>query len=257
MSVRACLVALAVAAAIAAPGAAAQETIKSLEDKTVEVRPGKVIRDSSELARQNYRDFLDLASTDPELQAEALRRLGDLELEAHEADQLAANVESLDLRGFNDAAEAYLRLLEAYPNYRRNDTVLYQLSRAYEAGGRPEEALRASREASALDLHVVGRTDSLIGDLEHGFRAGLERHDALPRRRQSYGSVGYNPSWPTCLQKADQQRCRTKNPCRPSITTPAAPPTPPAKAAPSGSGTPAATTSLSSRSDDRFRGCSS
>jgi TolA-binding protein len=32
-------------------------------------------------------------------------------------------------------------LLEAYPDYRRNDTVLYQLGRAYEIGGRNDDAL--------------------------------------------------------------------------------------------------------------------
>ena len=42
------------------------DTIKSLEDKTVEVRPGKIVLDSSELARESYRDFLDLVSDDPE-----------------------------------------------------------------------------------------------------------------------------------------------------------------------------------------------
>ena len=64
--------------AAAAPQAVAQvkekDTIKSLESKTVEVRPGKVILDSSELARQSYRDFLDLVSDDPVLRAEAMRR---------------------------------------------------------------------------------------------------------------------------------------------------------------------------------------
>ena len=35
-----------------------------------------------------------------------------------------SNVESLDLRGFDNAVELYQRLLEAYPDYRRNDTVL-------------------------------------------------------------------------------------------------------------------------------------
>ena len=74
---------------LAPPGEArerASDTIASLENKTVEVRPGKIILDSSELARQSYRDFLDLVSDDPELRAEAMRRLGDLELEASEAE---------------------------------------------------------------------------------------------------------------------------------------------------------------------------
>ena len=137
-------------AALAAPQADAsvneEDTIKSLEEKTVEVRPGKVILDSSELARQSYRDFLDLVSEDPELRAEAMRRLGDLELEATEAGQLAENIEALDARSFDNAVELYQTLLEAYPDYRRNDTVLYQLARAYEVGGRTDEALDVLNE---------------------------------------------------------------------------------------------------------------
>ena len=62
-----------------------RDTIESLEKKTVEIRPGRVIAQSTDLARDNYREFLDLVSDDPELRAEAMRRLGDLELDATEA----------------------------------------------------------------------------------------------------------------------------------------------------------------------------
>jgi TolA-binding protein len=137
---------------LASPGEAREQesdTIASLENKTVEVRPGKIILDSSELARQSYRDFLDLVSDDPELRAEAMRRLGDLELEASEAEQLAENIESIDTRGFDNAVELYLTLLTAYPDYRRNDTVLYQLARAYEIGGRTDEALTVLNDLMA------------------------------------------------------------------------------------------------------------
>ena len=144
------VVLLLLSAALLAPQADAdvkeKDTIKSLEKKTVEVRKGKVVLGSSELARESYRDFLDLVSGDPELRAEAMRRLGDLELEATEADQLADNIESLDARGFDNAVELYQTLLEAYPDYRRNDTVLYQLGRAYEVGGRTDEALEVLNE---------------------------------------------------------------------------------------------------------------
>src|SRR5210317_1227072 len=86
---------------------AADDTIKSLEKKSVDVRPGKIILDSSELARESYRDFLDLVSSDPELQAEAMRRLADLELEATELDQLTQNVEALDVQSFDNAVGLY------------------------------------------------------------------------------------------------------------------------------------------------------
>jgi TolA-binding protein len=134
------------AVALLAPAAQADkirksETIESLEGKTVEVRPGKVIAQSTDLARENYRAFLDLVSDDPDLRAEAMRRLGDLELDATEAQQLASNVEALNQAGFDNAVQLYQQLLEAYPDYRRNDTVLYQLARAYEIGGRNDDAL--------------------------------------------------------------------------------------------------------------------
>ncbi len=126
-----------------------KDTIKSLEKKTVEVRPGNVILDSTDLARDNYRAFLDLVTDDPELRAEAMRRLGDLELESTEADQLADNIESLESQGYDNAVSLYQQLLEAYPDYRRNDTVLYQLARAYEIGGRTDEALDVLNELVA------------------------------------------------------------------------------------------------------------
>ncbi|HSG65198.1 MAG TPA: tetratricopeptide repeat protein, partial [Gammaproteobacteria bacterium] len=118
-----------------------KDTIKSLEKETVEIRPGRVIINSSDLARDNYREFLDLVTDDPSLSAEAMRRLGDLELEASEAAQLAENIEGLEKSSYDNAVSLYQRLLEAYPSYRRNDTVLYQLARAYEIGGRMDEAL--------------------------------------------------------------------------------------------------------------------
>jgi len=118
-----------------------EDTIKSLENKEVEIRKGKVIHGSSNLARENYRAFLDLVSDDPELRAEAMRRLGDLELEATETEQLTQNIDALDGDGYGTAVSLYQQLLEAYPDYRRNDTVLYQLARAYEIGGRTDEAL--------------------------------------------------------------------------------------------------------------------
>jgi TolA-binding protein len=139
--------------ALALIGASAQadnikkrDTIASLEGKDVEIRTGKVIVGSTDLARDNYRAFLDLVSDDPDLRSEAMRRLGDLELDATEAQQLAANIDTLNHESFNSAVQLYQQLLESYPDYRRNDTVLYQLARAYEMGGRNDEALAVLNE---------------------------------------------------------------------------------------------------------------
>lgn len=140
------LVVLLAVAAQAQAGLKEKDTIKSLEDKVYEARPGTLIVNSTDQARENYRAFLDLVSNDPLLRAEAMRRLGDLELEATEAEQLSENLDSLDYSGYESAVSLFHQLLEAYPDYRRNDTVLYQLSRAYETAGKPENALRTLNE---------------------------------------------------------------------------------------------------------------
>ncbi len=141
--------ALLIATPVSADKVKKRDTIKSLEGKSVEIRPGKVIARSTDLARDNYRAFLDLVSDDPELRAEAMRRLGDLELDATEAEQLASNIDTLNHASFNNAVALYQQLLEAYPDYRRNDTVLYQLARAYEIGGRNDDALEVLNELVA------------------------------------------------------------------------------------------------------------
>lgn len=123
-----------------------KDTIKSLERKTFEVRPGRLIVNSTDKARDNYRAFLDLVSNDPDLRAEAMRRLGDLELDASEAEQLSQNIEALDSAAYESAVALFHQLLETYPDYRRNDSVLYQLARAYEIAGKTDDSLRVLNE---------------------------------------------------------------------------------------------------------------
>jgi TolA-binding protein len=198
------LLALTFVAAQANAGIEKKDTIESLEKKTVEVRPGKIILDSSELAREGYRDFLDLVSSDPALRAEAMRRLGDLEVEATEADQLIENIESLDTRGFDNAVELYQMLLEAYPDYRRNDTVLYQLARAYEIGGRTDEALAVLNElvtrypdTAVVDEVQFRRGEMLFlrksyNDAEMAYREVVEYGDTSRFYEQSLYKLGWS-----------------------------------------------------------------
>lgn len=117
-----------------------KDTIESLANKRYKVKPGNLIIGSTDKARDSYRAFLDLVSDDPELRAEAMRRLGDLELDATESQQFADEVSGSGATADN-AVALFTNLLETYPDYRRNDTVLYQLARAYETGGRMDEAL--------------------------------------------------------------------------------------------------------------------
>lgn len=115
-------------------------TIKDLESRPVEIRRDTQVEASASRAMENYRRFLELQKTDPQLRAEALRRLGDLNLEAGELERMEKEVTELDLAG-GEAIKLYSALLKAYPDYPRNDQVLYQLARAYETTGQPEQAL--------------------------------------------------------------------------------------------------------------------
>jgi TolA-binding protein len=115
-------------------------TIKDLDRSAVEIDTSAPIVGSEAKAMESYRSFLDLASGDPLLQAEAMRRLADLQLEATEAQELQANLQALG-GNLGGTIGMYEKLLESYPNYAKNDLVLYQLARAYEAEGRIEESL--------------------------------------------------------------------------------------------------------------------
>ena len=115
-------------------------TIQDLNARAVDVQTGSQPQASAAKAMDNYRRFLELQETDPKLRAEALRRLGDLNLEAGEFERMEKEVTQIDLQGA-EAIKLYSTLLKAYPNYPRNDEVLYQLARAYETTGQSEQAL--------------------------------------------------------------------------------------------------------------------
>ncbi len=142
-----------------------EPTIRSLGNRAYPVRPGRLINNSNNKARDNYRAFLDLVSDDPELRAEAMRRLADLELESVEAEQLTDNIDQLGGQGFDSAVSLFKTLLEAYPDYRRNDTVLYQLARAYEIAGETDQALDTLNE-------LIGRYPDTARVDEIEFRRG-------------------------------------------------------------------------------------
>jgi TolA-binding protein len=68
-----------------------------------------------------------------------MRRLADLQLETADVEELATNLQGLGALG--STIEMYEQLLQSYPNYVKNDLVLYQLARAHEAEGRIDESL--------------------------------------------------------------------------------------------------------------------
>lgn len=139
-------------------------TIEDLYHETVEIDTSGTIAGSQAKAMESYRLFLDLASEDPILQAEAMRRLADLQLEATEIEQLQSNLQALGGE-FGGTVGLYEQLLETYPAYDKNDLVLYQLARAYEINGQLEDALRT------LDVLVTDYPETPHFD-EANFRRG-------------------------------------------------------------------------------------
>jgi len=119
---------------------APQPTVGDLTKRKVEVHKDTAANGNSTRAMENYRRFLELQNTDPKLRAEAMRRLGDLNLDAGEMERMEKELTAVDQQG-GAAITLYSTLLKAYPNYPRNDQVLYQLSRAYETTGQPDAAL--------------------------------------------------------------------------------------------------------------------
>ncbi len=117
-------------------------TIADLTHREVAVDTSAAIDGSAEKAMDSYRLFLDLASEDPLLRAEAMRRLADLQLEHEEAVELQRNLEGAG-GSFGGTIDLYEQLLASHPNYAKNDLVLYQLARAYEISGETELALDA------------------------------------------------------------------------------------------------------------------
>jgi cellulose synthase operon protein C len=156
--------ALALALVLPALAASNDATLKDLQKRQVEVRKDPPSDVNAGKAMDNYRRFLELQKTDPALRAEAMRRLGDLSLETGELDRLATEVARVDLGGA-EAIRLYTLLLQAYPNYPRNDQVLYQLARAYETTGQTDKAL------ATLD-DIVKRFPSSREIAEVHFRRG-------------------------------------------------------------------------------------
>lgn len=151
-------------AALAARGQSPPATVGDLKSHPVEVHREAPASPSVNKAMENYRRFLELQNTDPKLRAEAMRRLGDLNLDAGELQRMEQEVTAQDLQGA-EAIRLYTTLLKGYPDYPRNDQVLYQLARAYEVTGQPDPALRALDE-------IVTRYPSTPQLAEVQFRRG-------------------------------------------------------------------------------------
>ncbi|HEY0745129.1 MAG TPA: tetratricopeptide repeat protein [Steroidobacteraceae bacterium] len=174
--------ALALPAAVAAPKK--PPTIKDLENRQVDVSPDPPQNVDSAKTMESYKRFLDLNAGDAALRSEALRRLGDLNLESSESERIERELVTNEGLRATEAIHLYTALLKTYPNYERNDSVLYQLARAYELNAQPEKAL------NSLDQLVAQYPKSRFID-EAQFRRGeiLFSEKAYPKAQAAYEAV--------------------------------------------------------------------
>lgn len=114
-------------------------TLKDLDGKAVPVAPVPATSATEQQAAEAYRRFLELKNPDPKLKAEAMRRLGDLNVEVNEGQ--TAEAASANTKTLQESIQLYEGLLKSYPNYPQSDAVLYQLARAYEESGDTNKAL--------------------------------------------------------------------------------------------------------------------
>jgi TolA-binding protein len=175
-------------AALAPSSAAAADkppaTIKDLEGQQVDISPDPPKGVDNNKTMNSYKRFLDLNAGDAALREEAMRRLGDLNLESSESERIEHELATNEGLRATEAIHLYTALLKAYPKYERNDAVLYQLARAYELNAQPDKAL------ATLDRLVASYSKSRYID-EAQFRRGeiLFADKSYPAAQAAYDAV--------------------------------------------------------------------
>jgi tetratricopeptide (TPR) repeat protein len=178
------LAALAVVPSLATAATQKPATIKDLDNQSVDVNTDPPKNVDAAKTMESYKRFLDLNAGDAALRSEALRRLGDLNLESSESERIARELATNEGLRATEAIHLYTALLKAYPKYERNDSVLYQLARAYELNAQPDKAL------ASLDRLVAQYPNSRFMD-EAQFRRGelLFTDKAYPKAQAAYEAV--------------------------------------------------------------------
>jgi len=206
------LVAASVSLALGAANAPQDaRTLKDLQARKVQVRKDAPSDSNAGKAMENYRRFLELQKTDPALRAEALRRLGDLSLESGELERLESDVGRVDLGGA-EAIRLYTLLLKAHPDYPRNDQVLYQLARAYETTGQPEQSLatldqivKRFPKSSQIPEVQFRRGELLFSAMKYGEAEKAYAEVTRPGAGEFYQQALYKQGWSLFKQNLNDE----------------------------------------------------
>jgi TolA-binding protein len=82
-----------------------------------------------------------LAESDEDFEARTTKEQGFSSASGAESLQLPEGAEDPSVAGPMEAIRIYKKILAEYPSYERNDQVLYQMARAYDEVGQPDEAM--------------------------------------------------------------------------------------------------------------------
>jgi TolA-binding protein len=144
-------------------------TIADLGNRPVRLED-QPLATNEQQAMHAYRDFL---ATDDQSAArpQAMRRLADINLEADAAVDTAPDASAsapASRQQAEDSIRLYRQVLHRYPDRPDNDSVLYQLARASELAGEPEQALASLSElvqrypASAYRAEALFRRGEIL-----------------------------------------------------------------------------------------------
>lgn len=145
----------------------AEPTLKDLQGKRVTVVPEDWPDANRARAIVAYKAFIEAASDHP-ARPDALRRLGDLEIEtAERLHLLPAPPPSVGSpapwrQHYRNAIEHYNELLRTYPRYTGQDHVRYQLARAHDAVGDWTKALATLDQLLARNPDTTYRDDAQL-----------------------------------------------------------------------------------------------
>ena len=160
-----------------------EPTLKTLAGRQVAVEKDAVVAADETQAIDAYRKFLEVAPKAPQ-RAEALRRIGDLEMDRAENRSVASPESAASGPDYRAAIARYQEYLKAYPADPGNDRVLYQLARAHEQGGDLDTGL------ATLDRLVAAYPKTRYRD-EAQFRRGELLFTArnYPASEKAYATV--------------------------------------------------------------------
>ncbi len=177
-----------------------EPTLKTLANRKVAVDKEDVVAVNETKAIEAYRKFLDVAPQAPQ-RSEAMRRIGDLEMDNADSQSNSGKVEAPDYKAAIARYQDYLKNFPADPN---NDRVLYQMARAYEQSGDLESAqktldrmvkdypgTRYASEAQFRRGELLFTAKNYAG-AEKAFATVLASPDASPYQDRSLYMLGWS-----------------------------------------------------------------